>query len=284
MRRFVTGMVLAMALAGLNATDAAPRPPGGGGEVKIAWWGQSMFEIVTSKGTRIITDPQYLEAYKPREMTADVVLMSHFHNDHTRTDCIKNIKDAKQFNALKKDGTSTDWNDVDEKVGKAKEIRIQSLGTYHDAMGGTQRGKNGVWIIDVDGLRIVHLGDLGHTLTTRQLKKLGKVDILMIPVGGVYTLNGIDAQKVVKQINPTRAVIPMHYGTVVYDDLLPLKYFLDEQDEDTPRMKRKPRTWYTVDSASKRPEKVPVVILDYQGSPEGGKKPKDKGKEKAKDK
>src|SRR5690349_7426648 len=102
MRRFV--MVLLLSLAVTGAATAA--------EIKIAWWGQSMFEIVTPKGTRLILDPQYLDAYKPRQMKADVVLYSHLHNDHTRTDCIDNIKDAVQLNALKKvgEGAATDFN------------------------------------------------------------------------------------------------------------------------------------------------------------------------------
>ena len=87
------------------------------GEVKIAWYGQSMFEIVTSKGTRIVTDPHNLEAYRVKPMKADLVLMSHFHNDHTQTSVIENLKDAKQFNALKKTGPGgvvKEWNAVDE--------------------------------------------------------------------------------------------------------------------------------------------------------------------------
>jgi L-ascorbate metabolism protein UlaG (beta-lactamase superfamily) len=275
MRRYAMVLVLALSVVGAGTA----------GEIKIAWWGQSMFEIMTPKGSRIILDPQYLDAYKPRDMTADVVLFSHFHNDHTRTECITNIKEALQFNALKKvgGGEATDHNLVDEKVGKAKEVRIQSMGTYHDSMGGLTRGKNGCWIMDIEGVRIVHLGDLGHTLSKAQLKKLGKVDVLMIPVGGVYTLNGIDAWKVVKQVNAVRHVIPMHYGTVVYDDLLPLKYFTDEVEEPWVIDRRKPKTWLVIDTEKEAPKTPSVVILDYQGSP-AALPVRDKGKEKEKDK
>src|SRR5204863_8452497 len=118
-----------------------------------------------------------------------------------------------------------DWNPVDEKF---KDVRLQTVGTYHDEMSGLQRGKNGVWVLDIDGIRVVHLGDLGHSLNKTQLKRLGSVDVLMIPVGGVYTLNGITAMKVVEQIKPKRYILPMHYGNIVYMDLLPLSYFLDE--------------------------------------------------------
>ncbi len=172
---------------------------------------------------------------------ADLVLMTHFHVDHTRLDAITNIKKAKQINALKKgEGGRDEWNVIDEKF---KDVRIQTIGTFHDDMAGTQRGKNGVFILDVDGLRIVHLGDLGHPLNREQLKKITKnednprephpVDVLMIPVGGVYTINGLEAQKVVAQIKPRRYILPMHYGTRVYDDLLGLDYFLDDQKMGT---------------------------------------------------
>jgi L-ascorbate metabolism protein UlaG (beta-lactamase superfamily) len=246
------------------------------GEVKIAWYGQSMFEIVTPKGTRIVTDPHNLEAYRIKPMKADLVLMSHFHTDHTRTEVIENIKEAKQHNALKKTGAgglNVEWNVVDEKF---KDVRIQSMGTYHDAMSGLQRGKNGVWIIDVDGLRIVHLGDLGHPLNKTQLKKLGTVDVLMVPVGGVYTINGLEAFKVCEQVKPRRYILPMHYGTVVFDDLLPLKYFTDEcKENEVPVVTYKPREWLRIDTKSALPKKASVAVLHYSGgAPIVKKKPK----------
>jgi L-ascorbate metabolism protein UlaG (beta-lactamase superfamily) len=236
-------------------------------DLQIRWHGQSFFEIVTTKGTRIITDPHNLDAFGRKEVQADLVLMSHFHTDHTFVEptLITNIKSAKQLNALKKldrDGTRTTWNVVDEKF---KDVRVQSVGTYHDNSGGVQRGKNGVWVIDADGLRIVHLGDLGHELNKTQLAKLGKVDVLMIPVGGVYTLNGLDAQKVVEQIKPRRYVLPMHYDPGVYDDLLPLKYFLDEQPEGTPvkRVRRGDYQWLQVNAKAPLPKTYTLVVLPW---------------------
>jgi L-ascorbate metabolism protein UlaG (beta-lactamase superfamily) len=236
------------------------------GELKIAWHGQSMFEIITPKGTRIVTDPQNLEAYRVKPLKADLVLMSHFHTDHTRTEVIENIKEAKQINALKKSGPGglvIDYNDVNETF---RDVRIQTMGTYHDAMSGLQRGKNGVWIIDVDGLRIVHLGDLGHMLSKQQLKKLGTVDVLMVPVGGVYTLNGIEGYKVCEEVKPRRYILPMHYGTVVYDDLLPLKYFTDEcKDNDMPVTVFKPNQYLVIDTKSPPPKQASVAVLHYTG-------------------
>jgi L-ascorbate metabolism protein UlaG (beta-lactamase superfamily) len=247
------------------------------GEIKIGWFGQSMFLIVTPAGKRIVIDPHNLEAYRVPHQKADLVLMSHFHTDHTNTEVISNIKEAKQYNALKKSGPGdsiVDWNHVDEKLG---DVHFQSLGTYHDPMSGLQRGKNGVWILDIDGVRIVHLGDLGHQLTKQQLKKLGTVDVLMVPAGGVYTLNGIEAFRVVQQVKPKRYVLPMHYGTVVYSDVLPLTYFLDEaKDAEMPVVKLKAKDWLKIETKEAPPKQPSVAILDYNGPLE--LKPKEKKK------
>ncbi|MGL4555620.1 MAG: MBL fold metallo-hydrolase, partial [Gemmataceae bacterium] len=120
------------------------------GEVSIAWYGQSMFQVVTPKGTRLLLDPQDIEAHKVPYVTGDLLLMTHFHTDHTTTPKVENVATIKQYNALKKTGpgpTNTEWNPVDEKF---KDIRFQSLGTYHDDAGGSKRGKNGAWILDIE--------------------------------------------------------------------------------------------------------------------------------------
>jgi L-ascorbate metabolism protein UlaG (beta-lactamase superfamily) len=260
-----TAVVAALALM-VSATPAADAPAPG--TLNIRWHGQSFFEIVTPAKTDIITDPHALDAYGKKSVKPELVLMSHLHSDHTRLDNVDSLKDPKMkdkvklINALKKgeEGGRVDWNLVDEKF---KDVHIQSVGTYHDTKNGLERGKNGIWIIDVDGLRIVHLGDLGHQLSAAQLKKLGTVDVLMIPVGGVYTLNGIEAQKVVDQIKPRRWVLPMHYGTVVYDELLDLKYFTDEQEEGTEIKKFGKDEWLKIDPKSPLPKKYSVGVLHW---------------------
>jgi L-ascorbate metabolism protein UlaG (beta-lactamase superfamily) len=233
----------------------------------IRWHGQSFFEIVTTAGTRIVLDPHAIEQYGRKDIPADLVLMSHLHNDHTQVGVIPNIKKAKQYNALKDekgDGKRVEWNAIDEKF---KDVHFRCVGVYHDNSMGMQRGKNGVWIMEIDGLKIVHLGDLGHLLTDAQLKRIGEADILMVPVGGVYTLNGIDAQKVVEQIKPKRYVIPMHYGTEVYDDLLNIKYFLDEQKEGA-LVKKFATNELKVDPKAAPPKEPTVAILHWAGKGE----------------
>src|SRR5262249_30332306 len=256
--------------------------------VKIAWHGQSFFQIVTPKGTKIILDPHNIEAYRITPIKGDLVLMSHLHNDHNQVEgVVENAKTVKQFNALKKTGPGglvQDWNLIDEKL---QDVRFFSVATYHDNNKGLSRGKNGCWVIDVDGIRIVHLGDLGHKLNKEQLKKFGKVDVVMVPAGGIYTINGIEAYAVAQQLKPTRYIIPMHYGTVVFDDLLPLKYFTDEAKENgTPIDTLKAREWLKIDTKSAAPKKARVAVLSYvgPGMNEIKLKDKDKKKDESKDK
>ena len=267
--------VITAALAPEALGQAFKEVPPKAGEVSIAWYGQSMFQIVTPKGTRLLTDPQDIDAHKVPYVTGDLLLMTHFHTDHTTATKVENIKEIKQYNAMKKTGPgpqNTEWLPQDEKF---KDIRFQSLGTYHDDAGGSKRGKNGSWIIDIEpGLRILHLGDLGHQLSPAQLKKIGKVDILMVPAGGIYTINGVDAFKVFEAVKPTRYVIPMHVGTATYDDLLPVKYFLDEAKENEVAIRGlKPKEWLTIDPKSPLPKAASVAYLSYLG-PGGSEMPK----------
>jgi len=266
-------LALVLALVMLSAAGASA------GEIKIAWYGQSMFLLVTPNGKRIVFDPHNIENYRIKPMKADLVLMSHFHTDHTQEVVIENAKDAIKRNALKKGGPNgllTDWNVVDEKHFN-NEVRLQTLttrgpgdkvvGPYHDEVNGLERGKNGAWIVDIDGLRIVHLGDLGHMLTKDQVKKLGPVDVLMLPVGGVYTLNGLVAFKVMQQVKPRRTTIPMHYGTIVYGDLLPVSYFTDECKEEGVPVTRSKGGWLKIDTKAEAPKQADVTVMDYNGAP-----------------
>ena len=123
-------------------------------------------------------------------------------------------------------GKKVEWNLIDEKF---RDVHVSTLGTYHDTTQGMERGKNAVFIVEVDGMRVVFLGDLGHRLTPAQVKQIGPMDVLLIPVGGIYTLNGSEAKEVVEQLKPKKYIVPMHYGTRVFEDLLPPDEFLEDQ-------------------------------------------------------
>jgi L-ascorbate metabolism protein UlaG (beta-lactamase superfamily) len=227
MKRLLTALVATLAIVSLApAADAK--------KLVLRWHGQSFFELETSAGTRVVFDPHAIDAYgRITIKKADLICVSHFHDDHTQIQVVQNSDASKTADRAKlivglKPGQNkkVDWNIVDEKV---KDIRVRTVGLFHDEMQGMERGKVAAFILEVDGLRIVHLGDCGHMLSKEQIDKIGPVDVLMIPVGGVYTLNGIEAKRVQDQLKPRMYVLPMHYGTKVFDEVLPVDGFIDEQ-------------------------------------------------------
>ena len=163
----------------------------------IKWNGHSCFTITSEKGTRIVTDP-FGEGigYKVQDLYAEIVSVSHDHFDHNYIEAVKS-----NFTAIRQRGKF-----------KVEGIKIKGTKTYHDTDNGAKRGENTVYTYKVDGVNICHLGDLGHELTKEQLESIGKVDIVMIPVGGLYTIDAETAAKVVNQLDP-KVVIPMHYKT-----------------------------------------------------------------------
>jgi len=144
--------------------------------MKIKWLGHASFMIVSDSGTTIITDP-YLPGgnldYGEIRESADVVTVSHDHSDHNNVAAV--LDNPKVVNEI----VATD----------VKGIKLKGIPCYHDDAQGKQRGKNIIFCFEVDGIRVCHLGDLGHPLSAREMAELGKVDILLIPVGGFYTLN-----------------------------------------------------------------------------------------------
>ena len=172
---------------------------GGKKHSSIKWNGHSCFSITSENGTRIVTDP-FGEGigYKVQDLHAEIVSVSHDHFDHNYLEAVKS-----NFTAIRERGKF-----------KVEGIKINGTKTYHDTESGAQRGENTVYTYKVDGVNVCHLGDLGHELTNEQVKSIEKVDILMIPVGGLYTIDGATAAKVVNQLNP-KVVIPMHYKTEV---------------------------------------------------------------------
>jgi L-ascorbate metabolism protein UlaG (beta-lactamase superfamily) len=126
----------------------------------------------------------------------DIVLTSHDHDDHNYTKDIKGT--FKHFNK--------------EGVYKEKGLTIEAFPCYHDPSEGKERGNNLVFLIEADGLRLAHMGDLGHNLTQETVKKMGRVDIVLLPVGGFYTIDSDEAGMVMNDIKP-KVTIPMHYKT-----------------------------------------------------------------------
>lgn len=219
MLRLPFALVLALAAGSLASAQSA-KP------FKVRWYGQSFFQIETPSGKKIVTDPHEIPAFGRNVVAADIVTISHEHNDHNVLTSIENPKAARVFHGIKENKGRTEWDRIDEKVGG---IRVRSVASYHDNENGFSRGKNAIFILEVEGLTICHLGDLGHDLNDEQVKAIGKIDVLMIPIGGTYTINGEVAKKVVDKLKPRTHVIPMHYGLPNYDDLNGPEEFLDGQ-------------------------------------------------------
>lgn len=178
-------------------------------EVAINWYGQACFLIVTSQGTEIIVDPVAMGGYAvPKEITPDIVTVSHEHGDHNAVGSVS--EDPVVIRGLTSEAKA--YAEIDQQI---KNVRIYTVATYHDKQQGNQRGLNAVFVFEFDGIRLAHLGDLGHLLTDEQVDGIGEVDILMIPVGGVATIDSDEANQVAAQLNPKMIVIPMHYRTDV---------------------------------------------------------------------
>jgi L-ascorbate metabolism protein UlaG (beta-lactamase superfamily) len=195
-RSFLLVMVLA-ALSAVAAEDSKP--------VSLTWYGQACFLLKSPGGTTILLDPYSDKiGYKVPSLDAQVVLITHEHFDHNNSAMAK--APEKVIHGLDADGN---WVPVSETFG---DVKVRSVGVYHDDKEGKDRGKDTVFILETGGKTIVHLGDLGHLLSDEQVKAIGRVDVLLIPIGGVYTIDADAAQKVVAQLNP-KIVVPMHYKT-----------------------------------------------------------------------
>ncbi len=170
--------------------------------MKIKWYGHAAFLITSDQGIKIILDPYEPGAfggqlsYGKIPDQADVVLVSHDHADHNDT---KSLPGSPQV--VKGSGSKT-----------VKGIIVKGVATYHDPSKGSERGANTIYNLQVDGIQVCHLGDLGHGLSEKEVKEIGPVDILLLPVGGFFTIDAKEASRIVDQIKP-KVVIPMHFKT-----------------------------------------------------------------------
>ncbi|MFC1920811.1 MBL fold metallo-hydrolase [Chloroflexota bacterium] len=180
--------------------------------MEITWLGHSCFRIKGSQAT-LITDPFSPDlGYSLGKQEARIVTVSHEHPGHSY---VQGIKGEPQVIAGPGEY-------------EISGVLIIGMRTFHDAEKGEKRGKNTVYLIQMDELSICHLGDLGHSLTTEQVEELENIDVLLLPVGGVSTIDASKATEVVRQLEP-RAIIPMHYKTeAIKKGLQPVDMFLKE--------------------------------------------------------
>lgn len=214
--------------------------------MKIKYLGHAAFLITTADGRKIVTDPYEpggfggAIGYGALEEAADFVTVSHEHADHNYVEMVP--------------GNPTVISRAAEE--RHNGILFRALRTHHDASRGAERGANVVRVIEADGISVCHLGDLGHTLSPEDATALGALDILLVPVGGTFTVDAKGATAVVNRLRPCIA-IPMHYRTPkVTLDIAPVDGFLAGK----PRVRRIEGSEIDLDKGS-LPEPTEIVVL-----------------------
>lgn len=210
--------------------------------MEISWRGHSCF-VIKGKENTIVTDPCHPDlGYPLSDLRADIVTISHFHPGHAYTEAVgtspRKVKGPGEY-------------EIDKTF-------ITGIATFHDNRKGEIRGKNTIYALEVDGLTLCHLGDLGHRLTPQLVEEIGDVDILFLPVGEVSTLSLDAALEIIGQLEP-RIIIPMHYKTPAFrGNLGSLERFLNKMRIGG--LEAKPKLSVT---ASSLPSSTQVVVLSY---------------------
>ena len=172
--------------------------------MKLTWYGHSCFLLETAEGSAVFDPyaPGSVPGWKLPKLTADCVLCSHGHSDHN-------------------------WAEGVTLTGRTPAFKVEALDTWHDEAQGTLRGANTIRVVEAEGHRFAHLGDLGHELSAAQLAALGRIDVLMLPVGGFFTIDAAQAARTAEAIGAP-VVIPMHYRgkDFGYDRIGPVEDFL----------------------------------------------------------
>jgi len=208
----------------------------------INWLGHSCFRIKGSHGI-VITDPYPPSlGYSLGKPTARIVTVSHQHPGHSYVQGIggepRQVTGPGEY--------------------EISGVLIIGIATFHDDQRGRKRGENTAYLMEIDEIAVCHLGDLGHVLTTEQVEEIGNVDVLLLPVGGVSTINAPVAAEVVRQLEP-KAVIPMHYKTPALSwELEPVERFLKEIG--VKEVNSQPKLSFT---RSSLPATTQVFLLDY---------------------
>ena len=213
--------------------------------MKIQYLGHSCFKLTESTGFSVLTDPYTQVGYElPKGITADVVTISHDHFDHNHAKAV-----GGNPTILRKDGYF-DFGDV----------AITGIKSYHDEKGGSLRGENVIYKFRMDGLDICHLGDLGEECSAELIELLLPVNILLIPVGGKYTIDAKRAKEYVENIMPD-IVIPMHYKTKSSSiDIDKAQGFLDEFDEEDVTVSHKQELEFSRDDHTE--EKTKIILME----------------------
>lgn len=216
--------------------------------MEITYLGHSCFRLKGNLGT-VITDPfdSYIGFNLP-SASADIVTISHDHKDHNNYKAINGTARREKPFIITHPG--------EYEVGG---ISVFGVKTDHDASGGAERGSNIVYTVLIDDLKVCHLGDLGHELTQEQLTEIGQADVLLLPVGGVFTIGADQALKIAQAMEPSY-IVPMHYKTAKHDanvfgDMATLEDFMKEFGSEIVPVPK------LVISKDRLPEETEMVVL-----------------------
>lgn len=215
--------------------------------MEITWLGHSCFRL-RGRDAAIVMDPCAKETgYNMSRPTADLVTVSHDHPGHNN---VAGVAGAPR---------------VFQGPGEFEisDVLIIGISTFHDDEKGGRLGKNTAYVVELDDIRVCHLGDIGHVPTPEQVEELSGVDVLLLPVGGGNTIGAHAAAETVSLLEP-KLVIPMHYKTpAAKAELEPLDRFLKEMGAKAAHDERQPKLSVT---KSTLPEETKVHVLDYKGS------------------
>ena len=203
--------------------------------MKITYYGHACFALSQGDFTAVVDPYDNLPGYDALDLKANAVYCSHGHFDHAYTDAV----------------TLTDGKNP---------FAVETVASFHDDNLGRSRGENTIHAFECEGVRVAHLGDLGHLLSQKQVDALGKVDVLLVPVGGHYTIDATNAVKVCLQLKPT-VVIPMHYSgkNFGFDEIAKADEFLTKIRPYYPVFECKNNAFDTENMTKQ------AVLLTYQG-------------------
>lgn len=214
--------VMILSASTVNASTLKNDRFGDNKSITVEYFGHSCFGISDSEGVKIVTDPyDPIMGYTfPADISTEILTISHNHFDHNYLMYENLLYKQLYFSTI----GSFEYDG----------IKIKGIPSWHDNEQGTLRGLNTIYTFEINNIKICHLGDLGHQLSKEQIKSIGKVDVLMIPVGGNFTIDPAEAVKVINSINPN-VIIPMHYGadgSYLKDYLAPLDNFISKAKQE----------------------------------------------------
>jgi L-ascorbate metabolism protein UlaG (beta-lactamase superfamily) len=243
----------AAALGALTLGAVAPAVPApAGGAVTLRHFGHAFFLVTSGEGVRVALDPFTDIGYPMPEVEAEVVTISHEAPDHNNVTLIRGIPEV--LRGLERGGRG--WTRVQHVL---RDVRVAALPAYHDKVQGKERGLNAVFLVEASGIRIAHLSDVGDMPPEETIQALGRVDVLLVPVGGGHGLDATDATRVVERLKPAIA-IPIHYKTAATAGSL----MADERPflEGKPRVRRVGSTIQL--RRASLPRETEIWAMDYR--------------------